>query len=783
MKSDRLSVRSPRLSLWLASLTAAGLLPLGGAHLSAQTAYTWNGGAGNWNDGTQWDNGTPNGASADVFIDGGKTGTASVVNLADGYTVGRLTLDAGDTLNLNGDQSFTVAAGGFSGSGSLVNNGTVNVSSPGGGHYTFLRFAGPGTLAGTGTVNLSGSQTILTANTYNDRITVGAGQTIAGQGNIGNGQSSLTNNGLITANLNGAALVLNPTNNGTGDFTNAGAGAARAENGGILELAGGGTFNAGAFTALAGSTVQVDNNVTVNNATLASSGTGQVAIGRVNATLGNVTVAAASTVNVSNGSDVTLTGTLTNNGTINVSSPGDGHYAYLRAGGPTTLAGQGTVNLSGSQTIMAANNAGDRLTVGNLQEILGAGNLGNGSTTFTNNGIIFANINGGTLTIQPGGGTADFTNNGYLGAESGGTLALSRASGGTFTNNGIFEVYAGSTFNVPVGALTNFSGTTLTSGTYYVSSSSAANPATFSLGGGSIVTNNANIFLYGPGSVFNELNALANNASGGTIDLDSGRNFTTAGALINAGEIDVDGGSKLTVSGTFNNSGLTYVDGSSTNTTSATLQGNVTNSGTLDATLATINVQGTLTNSGALQAGFSGQGGTIAVTGMLTQSGTGSILGSGTVTAPSFILAGSLRPGDSAYAQGIGSAVGKLTLNGQVTLLSSTSLVFDLASIAASDQIEVNGSLTLDGTLNVNALSGFGMGRYDLIDYTGALTDNTLDLGTLPSGYNYAIDTSVAGQVDLVVTSVVPEPSTWAAVLAGGGVLGLALRRRLAARS
>ena len=778
MKSDCLSVRSPRLSLWLASLTAAGLLPLGGAHLAAQTAYTWNGGAGNWSDGAKWDNGTPNGASADVFIDGGKTGMASVVNLADGYTVGRLTLDAGDTLNLNGDQSFTVAAGGFSGSGSLVNNGTVNVSSPGGGHYTFLRFAGPGTLAGTGTVNLSGPQTILTASTYNDRITVGAGQTIAGQGNIGNGQSSLTNNGLITANLNGAALVLNPTNNGTGDFTNAGGGAARAENGGLLELAGGGTFNGGTFSALTGSTVQVDNNVTINNATLASSGTGQVALGRASYTLSNVTVAAASTVNASNGSDVTLTGTLTNNGSINVSSPGDGHYAYLRVGGPTTLAGTGIVNLSGSQTIVTANNAGDRLTVGASQTIAGAGNLGNGTTTFTNNGYIYANISGATLTLQPGGGSADFTNNTYLTASNGGTLQFSNANGGKLTNNGFLFAIDGSTANVPAGALTNLSGTTLTGGTYLVSSRSTASPTTLSLGGGSIVTNNANVVLSGSGSVFNEINAVAAIGSSGSLQLQNGRSFTTAGALTNAGAIVLSGSSTLTVSGSLDNSGTTQVGGGST-----TVQGNVTNSGTIISSTSTFTAQGTLTSSGVLQAGFNNLGGTISATGALTQTAAGALYGFGPFSAPTLSLAGSLRPGDFVSGTQISAGVGQLTLNGQVGLLGNTVLVFDLTGTAASDRITVNGALTLDGTLNVNALAGFGAGRYDLLDYTGTLTNNGLDLGTLPAGYSYALDLGTAGQVDLVVTNVVPEPSTWAAVLAGTACLVGTLRRRAALRA
>ena len=120
-----------------------------------------------------------------------------------------------------------------------------------------------------------------------------------------------------------------------------------------------------------------------------------------------------------------------------------------------------------------------------------------------------------------------------------------------------------------------------------------------------------------------------------------------------------------------------------------------------------------------------------------------------------------------------------MTLNGQVSLSGSTALVFDLGTTAASDQLQVNGALTLDGTLTVNALAGFGAGRYDLINYTDQLTNNTLDLGTLPAGYSYSIDLSRTGEVDLVVTSAVPEPSTWAALLAGGGFLALGLRRRV----
>ena len=123
----------------------------------------------------------------------------------------------------------------------------------------------------------------------------------------------------------------------------------------------------------------------------------------------------------------------------------------------------------------------------------------------------------------------------------------------------------------------------------------------------------------------------------------------------------------------------------------------------------------------------------------------------------------------------ITDSVGTLTLGGTVVLESSAVLKFQLGDTSAgsSDHLNAGGALTLDGTLNLTALAGFGAGRYDLIDYTGVLTDHGLDLGTLPNGYTYAIDTSLAGQVDLVVTNNVPEPSTW--VLLGVGVVGLGI--------
>jgi fibronectin-binding autotransporter adhesin len=82
----------------------------------------------------------------------------------------------------------------------------------------------------------------------------------------------------------------------------------------------------------------------------------------------------------------------------------------------------------------------------------------------------------------------------------------------------------------------------------------------------------------------------------------------------------------------------------------------------------------------------------------------------------------------------------------------------------------VDGSLILDGILQVTELAGFGDGTYRLFDYTGTLTDNQLDLESafLAAHPGSFIDVSTANQVNLVV---LPEPAS--AVLLLGGIAGL----------
>ncbi len=118
---------------------------------------------------------------------------------------------------------------------------------------------------------------------------------------------------------------------------------------------------------------------------------------------------------------------------------------------------------------------------------------------------------------------------------------------------------------------------------------------------------------------------------------------------------------------------------------------------------------------------------------------------------------GILAPGDT---------VGTLTV-GSISLSNASLLNYELGTpgvigSGVNDLISVSGDLTLDGILNTTALTGFGPGGYRLFDFGGALTDNTLDIGTVPSGFvasNFIIVTGVPNEVDLLVLAGPSAPA------------------------
>ena len=164
------------------------------------------------------------------------------------------------------------------------------------------------------------------------------------------------------------------------------------------------------------------NNARIAGGVLSTTGTGQFRVGvSQNAFLENLTLNGSLVAD--NNSDIHVTGTINNNGWIDIVSTGS-PTDLETSSNAVTLTGGGTVTLIGDDAgIRDGTSFGsDTITIAN-QTIQGVGNVGRGSIIFFNqiSGLINANVEDGTLVIEAGN---SFTNNGMLRASGGGILEL-----------------------------------------------------------------------------------------------------------------------------------------------------------------------------------------------------------------------------------------------------------------------------------------------------------------------------------------------------------------------
>jgi fibronectin-binding autotransporter adhesin len=635
-------------------------------------------------------------------------------------------------------------------------------------------------ISGTGSLTQVGGGTsvLAGANTYSGTTTISAGALQVGSGGTTGqlGTGNVTNNASLLFNRNNALSVANVIS-GSGGVTQAGTG--------TTTLTGANTYTG--TTTISAGTLQIG-----NGGATGALGTG--AVTNNGALVFNRTVA-QTVANVIGG-----TGTLTQAGTGTISLTGGNSYSgtttvsagILRIGAGSTTGTLGTADVSVDSGATLAFNRRNAYTVSNT--ITGAGTLsqiGSGTTTLTSasNDVAITSVTAGTLDIDSvltttaltmGSGVLNI--DGIVQAGGGGQVAIGSVTGGA------------SMISVNLGA-TLFGNGDLGDGTDRLTAMGTVNTAggTIALGDG-----NDRLRLHETATVQGIVDAGAG----------SGDRLTLAGS--GAGTFDV---AQIGAASTYRNFEEFRKDESGTWTlvgTDVLSLGWTILAGTL--IVDTSSLQGNVTDNADLRFDQSAPGiyaGVISGSGVLSKLGAGTLTltgvstytGATTVAAGTLIVDGalgntSLTVATGSTLGGVGTIAGAVTVDsgatiapglspgtltvGSLSLASGAVLNYELATagVAGSginDLIVVTGDLTLDGTLNVAGLSGFGVGTYRLFDYGGALTDNVLAFGTMPIGFGYQLETVLPGQVNLLV-ALLPAPAvqSWdgGGASANGGIDG-----------
>ncbi len=668
-----------------------------------------------------------------------------------------------------GTANISLATNAISGAGSIVKNGTSNLTFGVANTYTGTTTVNNGTLT-VGNINALGSGV-----NQSSSITVASGATLAmnASGTFGN-TNSLTLNGTgITA----AGALISTT--GTSTMTNPITLAGNTTFGGASGLTLNGVINDGGngfgITKLGAGTLTLGGSNTFTGATNVNVGT--MTLSNANALGSGATQSSDITVTATNAA-LNLnfaTATLGNTNTITLNGTGVGAAGALTASTSTETLLNAIV-LGSNTTIGGANNM-------NLNGIISDGGSGF-SLTKTGNGIITLSGNNtfsGGVTINTG--TLSILNSGALGTA--GAIAINNAailrmnlSGNTLGNSGNITMSGTAALTSTAGAgitdtLNNlitlngthtFTSTTATaqltlngnitnsataltitgSGNTLISSSIGGGAGGITKSGtGTLTLSNANTYTGNTTISAGTLRATNANALGtvGTISIATASTLSlnlSGAALANANTITMTGTASIV-----NNVATTLTD-ILNNAITLTAAGTPTITSTTAG--ATLQLNGNITNNTAALT-INGAGDTILVgvlgpsSGSLTKAGAGtlSLNSVNTYTGATTISAGSIKLNIN---NAIGASAVNLSVSGaNLNLNGFNDTIGSLAGVAGTTVTLGSGTLTTGGNNTSTTLTGVMSGSGNLVKTgTGTMTlagantflgTTTINTGTL----------------------------------------------------
>ncbi len=730
--------------------------------------------------------------SGTLILSGANTGSAASVSTGgilrvdyNGTATGNI-LDAGKALTIAGgafqvfgnsaaDRTQTFASlsvGGGVGSLSVTNNGAIStglnftsgtISRTGGGAVNFVPSApGTGIRLGTGANPFLGSYALYGGTNY----------------------AATDSNGFVIAAAAGSGTT------GINDFTSAGAYYSYSSPGATDTLTASRTADAANFSTAGPQVIDLGGDATSNSLGLNGliNNGGTLTIERNGTSTGTVVAGTAA-----NGGLV-----IGGSSAVIISAP-----VVDFAGGASafTSANLGMVTLSGANTYTGAtNNGSGTLVVG------GAGQLGGGTYAgaIANDGTFnYASSGAQTLSgiiagkgglIASGAGILTLTGaNSYTGSTSVGSGGYLVVNGNTQRGTSQVNVAAGGTYEIRgTNLFVSNHGTpladsrviTVDGGTLLMSSSTDTRFGNVTLSNGAVWTSNRTLVAF---------DALLGNTTAGAATVKV--TGTGAATMNGTGGIHLQGVQNFDVDNTTGDPAadlnVTMILGAQGNIGGAA--GGINKLGVGTMVLANNNTYTgiTMVTGGTLAIG---SGGSIANSSQISVGATAILdvtAASGFTVGAAQILSGFGTVQGSTLIDGTlapGSSPGTLTFANDLGFGSTATLSIELNPAdmtpggGVNDLFTVGGNLVLDGTVNITGTSSFNgvtSGTWTFGTYAGTLTDNVLNLGSVPaldSGYNWSLDTSNPGLLNLMI---VPEPGS--ALLAALSSAALLLRRRKSA--